>query len=83
MVILTSKDLYYGEYLYHNGECVFAFYKDYLNEFRFYFKNDNLIKEIKGNKTGEGMYVPTVEDVKRNASVYMQQYLSDFCTPND
>ncbi len=83
MVILNSNQNFYAEYLYHKGKLVFAFFKDYLNEFRFYFKNGVLIKEVKGNKVGEGMFTITSKEVKRKASIYMQQYLSDFGTTND
>ncbi len=83
MVILNAKKSFYAEYLYHKGELVFVFFKDYLNEFRFYFKDDVLIKEVKGTKVGEGMFTMTSEEAKRNASIYMEQYLSGFCTPND
>ncbi len=65
----------YSEYLYHNGELVFVYYKDNLNELRFYFKSNKLIKKIE--KLGNDEEALTERDVQHNAEIYMNQYLSD------
>ncbi len=71
----------YSEYLYHNGNLVFVYYKDNLNELHFYFKHNKLIKKIE--ELGNDEAALTEREAQHNAEIYMQQYLSDFCTPND
>ncbi len=67
---------YYKEYLFHNGQLVFVFYKNDKNELRYYFKDNKLIKQLGEFK--EEMYMPTVQEVQNEAEVYMNQYLKDF-----
>ncbi len=81
-MVIINADYYYSEYLYHKGQLVFVFSKDEINEHRFYFKNSQLLKQISGNKVGEGMISPTPKSVLQNAEDYMHQYLSNFCTSN-
>ncbi len=62
---------YYSEYLYHDGQLVFAFYKVNDEEMRFYFKNNKLIKQ-----TGEITDLPpSSQNIKANAEAYMKKYL--------
>ncbi len=65
----------YSEYLYHKGKLVFMYYKDALNEMRFYFKNGKLIKKLE--KLGNDEEALTEKDAQRNSEIYMKQYLNE------
>ncbi len=69
---------YYSEYLYHDGQLVFAFYKANDEEMRFYFKNNKLIKQ-----TGEITDLPpTSQSIKATAETYMKKYLHNCSIDN-
>ncbi len=77
VIINVTRDVRkeYSEYLYYEGELVFMYYKDVLNEMRFYFKNGKLIKKIE--KLGNDEETLTERDVQHNSEIYMNQYLSE------
>ncbi len=68
----SSIHKYYSEYLYHDGQLVFVFYKINDDELRLYFKNNKLIKQI-GKITD---LHPNVKNLQSIAEDYMKVYLS-------
>ncbi len=68
---------YYEEYLFHNGQLVFSFYKEGDLELRYYFKNKKLIKKLEGSEY-DNMYAMSEKSALQNAEVYIKQYTTTF-----
>ncbi len=62
----------YTEYLFHDGQLVFVFYKTNGGEIRYYFKDNKLIKQL--GKFEEEI-IPTAKESQSNAETYMNKYL--------
>ncbi len=71
----ASVDKYYSEFLYHDGQLVFVFYKLNDESLRFYFKNKKLIKQIVDIREE---YAPTAESIKQQGENYMRIFLASF-----
>ncbi len=66
----------YSEYLFHNGHLVFVYYKSNLTELRYYFKNNNLIKQL--GKCNDDHFCPSANDVRMKAEDYVSRYENCF-----
>lgn len=75
---IESKLHYSVEYLFENEKLIFCYTKSEIGEFRFYFKNEKLIKEIK--KTNENvdeneyMVIPTSDIVLAEGKLLQKKF---------
>ncbi len=68
----SGPNNYYSEYLYHDGQLVFAFYKKNDEEIRFYFKNNKLIKQVGEPKN----FTIDYETIMYQSEEYMKTFLA-------
>ncbi len=69
----SSVNKYYIEYLYHNGELVFVFYKVNAEEMRFYYQNHKLIKQLGKIEN----YPPTAKEMIEKSEQYMKSFFAN------